>query len=68
MTHRNEQRDTTRRRSAWLSGLFCAALLGLPLAGCVIEEKDGPLEEVGEELDDAAEEVGDAIEDATDGQ
>jgi hypothetical protein len=56
-----------RRRNVWLPGLACAALLGLPLGGCVIEDKDGPLEEVGEELDDAAEDVKDAVEDATDG-
>jgi hypothetical protein len=63
------RRSTDRRRwsGTWLAGLACATLLGLPLAGCVIEDDDGPLEELGEELDDAAEEIEDAVEDATDG-
>jgi hypothetical protein len=59
------KKSTTTRRNAWLSGLFVAALLGLPLAGCDVDE--GPFEELGEEVDDAADEIGDEVEDATDG-
>jgi hypothetical protein len=64
-----DRRSMNRRRvsGTWLAGLACAALLGLPLAGCVVEDDDGPLEELGEEIEDAAEEVEDAVEDATDG-